>query len=138
MGFIPLIPLRIVEIFLTLDNRLENSVLLLILFLHPLRNWCILACDYVTKQSAELFLSDTIFINFLDKYNTEKKAVGFDQTYWDIVKNYRDETVLNGLNLVLALLGATCVEGLLEEGYKLRQIEFVHRTQVFQNAKRNV
>ena len=81
MGFIPLIPLRIVEIFLTLDNRLENSVLLLILFLHPLRNRRILACDYVTKQSAELFLSDAIFIYFLDKYNTEKKAVGFDQTY---------------------------------------------------------
>ena len=128
MGFIPLIPLRIVEIFLTLDNRLENSVLLFILFLHPLRNRCILASNNVAKQSAEFFLSDAIFVYFLDKYNTEKKAVGFDQTYWDVVKNYRDEIVLNSLNLFLTLLGATCVEGLLEESYELRQIEFVHRT----------
>ena len=81
MRFIPLIPLRVVEILLALDNRLENSVLLLVFLLHPLRNRNILACDYVAKQSAEFFLSDAVFIYFLDKYNTKKKAMRLDQAY---------------------------------------------------------
>jgi len=118
VSLIPFFPGRTIEILVASDHPFKYSELLFVLLIHPGRGLNFLISHNISQKNVELIISDAIFENFLYEHQTKEKSMSLDQTDRDVVKYNANESLLDGLDLILRGSG-TCLKRFLEESDEL-------------------
>ena len=118
VSLIPFFPGRTIKILVASDHPFKYSELLFVLLIHPGRGLNFLISHNISQKNVELIISDAIFENFLYEHQTKEKSMSLDQTDRDVVKYNANESLLDGLDLILRGSG-TCLKRFLEESDEL-------------------